>query len=496
MASLPRLINACSPPPSPISHTDHSVSHLPRETSPRPDPSPPPSPSLYMSARVDAYPMPSQHRRDSYDISHRRPSPPPIATLNPSPSPSIIQDRSAMSTPPARRTPPQPLPSVIHTNSYYSHEPVMLQSSRHHPVPHFQSRPDGLSHSYAFSAHPPFDHRYEHTDGSNHSSYHNSVPLPSHAPIPPVSHIPNNHVRDSYTHSYPLTGQAPVASIYTDDANTKLSDRVRRRCFNCCTTDTSTWRRSNLSPGKVLCNKCGLFERTHSRPRPEQFPHKRGPLTGTALSRSRTPPTNQLPPISPPYNYSHPSIAPLNNVQDHRRDYPMNPLPGLQTWHPHPTDSGAGPGQGPVTHVAPISLPPPSQHHASQQQQHHPQHNGHGHGHGHGGHSGHSSHNHTHGHGHGHHQPAPPPPGPSAQQGPGQATQSSQPQQQQQQASQMSTPPLRRGTVESNSSPGARPPSPPPSVALSAASSTSSAAGRSQSASQDARERDSPKSVA
>ncbi|KAJ7605123.1 hypothetical protein DFH06DRAFT_1020383, partial [Mycena polygramma] len=69
-----------------------------------------------------------------------------------------------------------------------------------------------------------------------------------------------------------------VQVVHTDDAATKLSDRVRRRCFNCCTTDTSTWRRSNLSPGKVLCNKCGLFERTHSRPRPEQFPHKRGPL--------------------------------------------------------------------------------------------------------------------------------------------------------------------------------------------------------------------------
>ncbi|TDL21885.1 hypothetical protein BD410DRAFT_723829, partial [Rickenella mellea] len=66
--------------------------------------------------------------------------------------------------------------------------------------------------------------------------------------------------------------------IFTDDASTKLSDRVRRRCFNCCTTDTSTWRRSSLHPGKVLCNKCGLFERTHARPRPDQFPHKRGPL--------------------------------------------------------------------------------------------------------------------------------------------------------------------------------------------------------------------------
>ncbi|KAJ7639159.1 hypothetical protein FB45DRAFT_904867 [Roridomyces roridus] len=54
--------------------------------------------------------------------------------------------------------------------------------------------------------------------------------------------------------------------VHTDDAATKLSDRLR--CFNCCTTDTSAWRCYNLSPGKGLCNKCGLFERTHTRPRP------------------------------------------------------------------------------------------------------------------------------------------------------------------------------------------------------------------------------------
>ncbi|KAM6496538.1 hypothetical protein JOM56_007011 [Amanita muscaria] len=390
-----------------------------------------------MPHRVDPYPMSAQHRRDSYDVlTHRRPSPPPIATLNHSPSPSIPQDRSAMSTPPSRRTPPQ-LPSALHAPSYYTHDPGMMQSSRHHPVPppppppHYPSRADSVGHHpYGFNAHPSFDHRYEHSDGSNHSSYHNTVGLPSHAAIPPVSHLPSgSHVRDAYNHPYPLPGQAAVASIYTDDANTKLSDRVRRRCFNCCTTDTSTWRRSNLSPGKVLCNKCGLFERTHSRPRPEQFPHKRGPLTGTALnnsnsssggsgaggannnnnnsgtsnSRSRTPPTNQLPPISPPYNtYSHPSIAPLNHVPDHhhhphqqqhhhhqhqhhphsRRDYQLNthtPLPALQSWHPHPDsaqNTAIGPG-GPPPHLVPISLPPPTPtngHHG-----HHGQHGHHGH---------------------------------------------------------------------------------------------------------------------
>ena len=46
--------------------------------------------------------------------------------------------------------------------------------------------------------------------------------------------------------------QQPFNAIYTDDATIKLNDRIRRRCFNCCTTDTSTWRRSSLNPGKVV----------------------------------------------------------------------------------------------------------------------------------------------------------------------------------------------------------------------------------------------------
>ncbi|KAJ6502718.1 hypothetical protein C8R47DRAFT_969627 [Mycena vitilis] len=142
------------------------------------------------------------------------------------------------------------------------------------------------------------------------------APPPAHYAQHPQAHPDERHHYDPHAQQqyaqpygayvpYPLPGTilsapqgggggagAAVQVIHTDDAATKLSDRVRRRCFNCCTTDTSTWRRSNLSPGKVLCNKCGLFERTHSRPRPEQFPHKRGPLASSTL-RSRSPPPAQ-----------------------------------------------------------------------------------------------------------------------------------------------------------------------------------------------------------
>ncbi|KAJ7334909.1 hypothetical protein DFH08DRAFT_637595, partial [Mycena albidolilacea] len=56
-----------------------------------------------------------------------------------------------------------------------------------------------------------------------------------------------------------------------DDAATTLTQYLRHRCFVCHTTEASAWRRSTLSLGKVVCNKCGLYERTHLRVRPLQF---------------------------------------------------------------------------------------------------------------------------------------------------------------------------------------------------------------------------------
>ncbi|KAI0284766.1 hypothetical protein BC826DRAFT_878932, partial [Russula brevipes] len=63
--------------------------------------------------------------------------------------------------------------------------------------------------------------------------------------------------------------------LYTDDARMKLGDGIRRQCFNCRAVETTTWRRSMLSQGKLLCNRCGLFERTHGVPRPKTFPRRR-----------------------------------------------------------------------------------------------------------------------------------------------------------------------------------------------------------------------------
>ena len=43
-----------------------------------------------------------------------------------------------------------------------------------------------------------------------------------------------------------------VGIIFTDDARKKLGDGIHRWCFNCRATETTTWRRSSLSPGKLV----------------------------------------------------------------------------------------------------------------------------------------------------------------------------------------------------------------------------------------------------
>jgi hypothetical protein len=47
-------------------------------------------------------------------------------------------------------------------------------------------------------------------------------------------------------------------TIYTDDAAMKPGDGIRRRCSNCGSIDTVTWRRSMLSPEKLVRKKARI----------------------------------------------------------------------------------------------------------------------------------------------------------------------------------------------------------------------------------------------
>ena len=100
---------------------------------------------------------------------------------------------------------------------------------------------------------------------------------------------------------------APVPSVpvqLTDDAASKETQYLRRRCFNCHTTEPPSWRRSTLNPGKIVCNKCGLYERTHLRPRPLRFDELRAggktrKATGATPQDKKTPKSAPVPPSLP-----------------------------------------------------------------------------------------------------------------------------------------------------------------------------------------------------
>ncbi|KAI0258910.1 hypothetical protein BC834DRAFT_974684 [Gloeopeniophorella convolvens] len=65
------------------------------------------------------------------------------------------------------------------------------------------------------------------------------------------------------------------AVMYTDDARVKTGHNIRRKCSNCSATETVSWRRSQLTQGRMVCNKCGLYERTHGEHRPAEIPRSR-----------------------------------------------------------------------------------------------------------------------------------------------------------------------------------------------------------------------------
>ncbi|OSX63803.1 hypothetical protein POSPLADRAFT_1032349 [Postia placenta MAD-698-R-SB12] len=266
----------------------------------------PPPPDYHRGADHSGF---SHHPDDAhYPRMASQPTPPPIATLHHSPamSTSSLASSSISPSPPTSQ-PPTP---------YYQHAQAAPMSA------------------------PP----YPYNPNASMPARYGDPGAPYTTAAHPVS-VSTRSIRPSYVPTQPYPGQANYI-IHTDDAATKLSDRVRRKCYNCRTTDTSTWRRSSLTPGKVLCNKCGLFERTHSRPRPEQFPHKRGPLVTATFKSARTPPpgssggVQRLPPIAahhmhamPPHHSNHPSIAPLmpradGSPHQHPAQIPQPPPPG------------------------------------------------------------------------------------------------------------------------------------------------------------------------
>ncbi|OJA14105.1 hypothetical protein AZE42_09823 [Rhizopogon vesiculosus] len=185
-----------------------------------------------------------------HDHSYRRSTPSPIATSSYSPSLSVSSLPSSSAYVPAPHRPPAD--RSVDSHSGYSDDYGPYHSA-------LQSIPKSLT-----GGHGRMSNNYSHAPYAvdiYHDDSHLYHMLPSYT-SPPVTHSTQSSGRDNPQLSYPIPGQNYHTIAYTDDAATKLSDRVRRRCYNCCTTDSSTWRRSASSPGKVVCNKCGLLQRT------------------------------------------------------------------------------------------------------------------------------------------------------------------------------------------------------------------------------------------
>ncbi|KAG5642815.1 hypothetical protein DXG03_002074 [Asterophora parasitica] len=323
-----------------------------------------------MPHRVEPYAMPSSNHRRHYDYEHRR-TPPPAGH---SPTPShASQDRSSVSTPPVRRSPPGGPggpggPPPAHTMYASPYDPARTTHFRPPSTEHGgpPTHAPHLSHPYMYAPPPPgppppphpMDQRYEHhhhgppphgghpLDGPpQHSPYHTSAGPPVHIPRDPYPrsdpyapyarpdpygaprpaenpYAPQD--QGAYGHAH-AQGNQHAHAVFTDDAATKLSDR--------------------------LCNKCGLFERTHSRPRPEQFPHKRGPLSSSTL-RARTPPSQSQ--SSQPLTLSHTQSPSLSQ-----------PLPP----HPLSLDPSNGSSSNNNNNFYSHPPPPPPPHHL--QHQHH-----------------------------------------------------------------------------------------------------------------------------
>lgn len=138
---------------------------------------------------------------------------------------------------------------------------------------------------------------------------------------------------------------------HTDDAASKETQYLRRRCFNCHTTEPPSWRRSTLNPGKIVCNKCGLYERTHLRPRPLRFDELR------AGNKARKGGKRTLSPKSRANAGGSPRA---NGVKKEPREYGLNRRSSVSSASSVHSGSGASDWDDSVSVYSSGSAPPTS----------------------------------------------------------------------------------------------------------------------------------------
>lgn len=172
----------------------------------------------------------------------------------------------------------------MHNMPMQQYPSFMQQQHQHQQQQLHQQMQHQESLQYSYNEHRTLDPHPEafsspHVPYSDFESDHvklepTSVMVPSQSNYYHQQGHPEQHMQQaSHPMGMPsyLSSHTSLPVQHTDDAASKETQYLRRRCFNCHTTEPPSWRRSTLNPGKIVCNKCGLYERTHLRPRPLRF---------------------------------------------------------------------------------------------------------------------------------------------------------------------------------------------------------------------------------
>ncbi|CAE7231938.1 unnamed protein product [Rhizoctonia solani] len=137
--------------------------------------------------------------------------------------------------------------------------------------------------------------------------------------------------------SGPVPAHHIVHVVFTDDAASKETQYLRRRCHNCQQVEPPSWRRSHLVPGKIVCNRCGLYERTHLRPRPHRFDEVRTGNKGRKPKQSDSKQGSPQPPVT--HFTVKQETVPVDIDLDSRRGSVASSLSGSASSHGEWEDS-------------------------------------------------------------------------------------------------------------------------------------------------------------
>ncbi|CAG7848643.1 SubName: Full=Uncharacterized protein {ECO:0000313/EMBL:CCA70620.1} [Serendipita indica DSM 11827] len=265
---------------------------------------------------------------------------------------------------------------------FVHHDHPMAHYPKYPPVPPLpQEHPVAGSHH---ALHVQDAHPYEYDDGVK-LEHATGMIVPTQVP-PTAAHHPQGFYRPSSssssvssvsaTPSYLTPAMSNIPVMHTDDAASKETQYLRRKCFNCGTTEPPSWRRSTLNPGKIVCNKCGLYERTHNKPRPHQF----GLRPGNKARKQSLPTYTRVSPSSSPKRHGlSVKKEPLDYGQAMRRGSiaSINSGSGTSDWDDHSGYSTASSAYPSSLGMAPPPPQPPTQpsYHVPNHHGHHPYNN-------------------------------------------------------------------------------------------------------------------------